>query len=441
MSKESRIFIWSITVALGGFLFGFDTAVISGAEQSIQQVWSLSDVAHGLAVAIALYGTVLGAMFGGIPADKIGRKKTLFWVAAIYLVSALGSALAPDQYTFMFFRVIGGIGVGASSVVAPMYISEIASSKNRGKLVALFQFNIVLGIVIAYISNYLLEGISENSWRWMLGVEAFPALVFLISIRFVPLSPRWLLVKKHDEQAARVVLHKIDPEVVEESIKSINESASKKSDDAFKLVMTGKYNLPMLLTFFVAFFNQMSGINAIIYYAPRILQMTGAGISSALLSTVGIGLVNLIFTIVGMILIDRSGRKMLMYIGSVGLISALGLVSYSFYNEVFNLVPLYLLGFIGFFAMSQGAAIWVFISEVFPNDVRAFGQSLGAFTHWFMAAIVANVFPFFVNTFEGGPIFLFFSLMMFLQLLFVAFLMPETKGFSLEELGKRFMKG
>lgn len=438
--KNKEVIIWSITVALGGFLFGFDTAVISGAEQAIQKLWKMDDFTHGLAVAIALYGTVIGALTGGIPANILGRRKTLFWIAVLYLISALGSALAPDQYTFMIFRFLGGLGVGASSVVAPMYISEVSPAGNRGKLVAMFQFNIVLGILIAYTTNYFIQGINADAWRWMVGVEAIPALFFLIFILRVPESPRWLIIKKGELDLARDIFRRIDPDQVENSMQAVlnsTEEEAKQKDHSF---LSSRYKFPIMLAFLVAFFNQMSGINAIIYYAPRIFGMTGLEQGSALLSTAGIGLVNLIFTMLGMFIIDKYGRRILMYIGSFGLILMLGLVSASFYTKVFGGVPVLLFGYIAFFAMSQGAVIWVFISEIFPNQVRAQGQSLGSFTHWIMAAIVANIFPFFVNKFDGGPIFLFFSFMMVLQLLFVWKIMPETKGVTLEELEKKILR-
>ncbi len=433
---KSYLFLSSIVAALGGFLFGFDTAVISGAEQFIQNLWQLSDVSHGLAVAIALYGTVIGAMLGGIPADKFGRKVTLIWVGVLYFVSALGSALAPEIYSFMFFRFIGGLGVGASSVAAPMYISEIAPANMRGRLVALFQFNVVLGIVIAYVSNYLLADIGENAWRWMLGVEAIPALIYTIMVVFVPQSPRWLIVKKNAVQKARAILIKIDPTTADAALTAIQESHRSKATIAKSGFFSKKYSFPIMLAVLFAFFNQMAGINAIIYYAPRIFAMTGVGADAALLSTTGVGVINLIFTMVGITLIDKFGRRTLMFIGSFGLIVTLGLVARAFFIESFGGVPVFLFVYIAFFALSQGAVIWVFISEIFPNEVRANGQSLGSFTHWIMAALVANVFPYFANVFGGGPVFLFFTIMMVLQLLFVWRLMPETKGKSLEELEK-----
>jgi len=434
--RHTQILFWSITVAMGGFLFGFDTAVISGAEQSIQELWQLDDFLHGLAVAIALYGTVLGAMLGGIPADQYGRKQTLFGIGILYLVSAIGSALATDVYTFMVFRFIGGLGVGASSVAAPMYISEISPADSRGRLVALFQFNVVLGIVIAYLSNYLVANIGEQAWRWMLGIEALPALAFVLLVRNVPKSPRWLLIKKGDTEQARAVLRLIDPGNEDSALDRI-QTADKVEATQKGNFFSKKYQLPITLAFLIAFFNQLSGINAIIYYAPRIFEEAALDASAALLSSVGVGVVNLIFTIVGMVLIDRMGRKTLMLIGSVGLIVALAAVSRAFFLAAFQGVPIYLFVYIAFFALSQGAVIWVFISEIFPNRVRAYGQSFGSFTHWILAAIVANVFPLFANLPQIGPgrIFAFFAGMMVFQLLFVLWMMPETKGKSLEELG------
>ena len=434
MFKNRYVFLSAIVAALGGFLFGFDTAVISGAEQSIQKLWGLDDVSHGMAVAIALYGTVIGALLGGLPANALGRKQTLFWVGILYLVSAIGSALAPDINSFMAFRFLGGLGVGASSVAGPMYISEIAPAKQRGRLTALYQFNVVTGILIAYISNYLLADIGEISWRWMLGVEAFPALLYSALVLFIPESPRWLMFKKGATDEARAILTKADPENVEESMVAIRQSISEKTSVPTVPFFSRKYMFPISLAFLIAFFNQMAGINAIIYYAPRIFEMTGLGTGSALLSTVGIGLINLTFTIVAVSLIDSFGRRMLMFIGSLGLIATLGLVSRSFYLDSYEGVPIYLFVYIAFFALSQGSVCWVFIAEVFPNKVRAQGQSLGSFTHWLMAAIIANIFPYFTNTFGGGLVFLFFTFMMILQLLWVWKIMPETKGKSLEQL-------
>jgi len=429
-----RLWFWSITVALGGFLFGFDTAVISGAEQTIQKVWDLSSVQHGFTVSIALIGTVFGALFGGIPSDRLGRQKTLFWIAVLYLISAVGSALATDWSIFLFFRFIGGLGVGASSVAAPMYISEIAPPESRGKLVAMFQFNIVFGILIAYMSNYLIEGIGENAWRWMLGVEGFPALAFLILVLFVPESPRWLILKRNDVSQARDILAQIDPERADEEVEDIlNTTLS--ADVKTEALFSQRYSTPVKLAILFAVFNQFSGINAIIYYAPRILEMTGLGTQTALLSTAGIGIVNFLATLLALSMIDRMGRRKLMLIGSFGLILTLGLVARAFFVQSFGIwVPIYLFVYIAFFAFSQGAVIWVFISEIFPNRVRASGQALGSFTHWIMAALIAFIFPIFTEALGGGLTFAIFSGMMVLQLLFVWKMMPETKGKSLEEL-------
>ncbi len=434
--QKYRVFFWSVTIALGGFLFGFDTAVISGAEQAIQKVWDLDVFEHGLTVSIALIGTVIGALFGGIPSDHFGRKKTLFWIAVFYLISALGSALATDWYTFLIFRFLGGLGVGASSVAAPMYISEIAPANDRGKLVALFQFNVVFGILIAYVSNYFLAGSGPTSWRWMLGVEAVPALVFLVLVLFVPRSPRWLIVKKGLVDEARRVLQLINPDKVEEALTSIIESRQEGQTGGNHIFKSSKYRNPIMLAVLFAMFNQLSGINAIIYYAPRIFEMTGLGEGASLLSTAGIGIVNFIFTLLALSFIDRVGRRKLMLIGSYGLILTLGLVAFAFYQEAFAgiLVPVLLFIYIAFFAFSQGAVIWVFISEIFPNKVRAAGQSIGSFTHWFMAAVIAFTFPAVTEALGGGNTFLIFTIMMVLQLVFVWKLMPETKGRSLEEI-------
>jgi len=432
--KFSRVVLWSITVALGGFLFGFDTAVISGAEQDIQLVWDLDSIQHGLTVSIALIGTVIGAMLGGIPSDRIGRKKTLFWIAVLYLISAVGSALAFDWTTFMIFRFLGGLGVGASSVTAPMYISEISPADRRGRLVALFQFNIVLGILIAYLSNYLLEGIGPIAWRWMLGVEAVPALIFLLMVLNVPESPRWLIIKKNDIETARKTLEVISGDQTDDLVDSIVASRHDKKEE--KQLFSSQYKIPIMLAVLFAVFNQVSGINVIIYYAPRIFEMTGLGKSSALLSTAGVGIFNFIFTLLALRLIDKIGRRKLMLVGSFGLIITLALVSFSFYTQSFSgyAVPIYLFIYIGFFAFSQGAVIWVFISEIFPNQVRANGQSLGSFTHWFMAALMAFTFPYITEKLGGGNTFMIFTIMMILQLLFVWKIMPETKGKSLEQL-------
>lgn len=444
MQSKNYVLFLSITAALGGFLFGFDTAVISGAERDIQKLWNLDDWSHGMAVAVALYGTVFGALFGGIPADKFGRKNSLIWIGVFYFVSAVGSALANDVNTFMFYRFLGGLGVGASSVVAPMYISEIAPAKRRGQLVALYQFNIVFGILMAYFSNYLIGTANLNeAWRWMLGVEAIPALIYSVLILKVPKSPRWLIAKKQDYEAAREILTRTDPEGVGEAMElAIAESKEIRGKISVSALFNSKFRKISFFAFLMAFFNQMSGINAIIYFAPRVFESAGISTEDALFSTIGIGVINLVATMLGLYLIDRIGRKMLMYIGSVGYIISLSLMAYSYFGGFIppQLLPYFVFGFIASHAIGQGSVIWVFIAEIFPNELRAFGQSLGSFTHWILAAVVANVFPYFANTYGAGNIFAFFALMMVLQLLWVFFRMPETKGKSLEEIQKELQK-
>jgi len=437
---QNKILIWSITAALAGFLFGFDTVVISGADKQLQALWNSTDAFHGSVVmAMALWGTVFGAMFGGFPTNRIGRKNTLIWIGVFYFVSAVGSAFANDPYTFAFFRFLGGIGVGASTVAAPAYVSEISPAKDRGRLVALYQFNIVLGILIAFLSNYLLRDIGENAWRWMVGVEAFPAFIYTLLIFTVPKSPRWL-ISKHRYQEAKKVLEIINPEGdVEALMKEIKTESE--SHIAGETIYMKKYRFPLMLAFLIAFFNQFSGINAFLYYAPRIFEEAGLGQSTAFLSSIGIGVTNLLFTVLGVFLIDRLGRKTLMYIGSIGYIISLGLVSAAFFLNWGGLaVPIFLFLFIASHAIGQGAIIWVFISEIFPNNLRASGQSFGTSTHWVLAAIIPSLVPILFSTIGAGVVFLVFTIMMVFQLLFVIFLMPETKGISLEELSKKLIR-
>ncbi|ATP55940.1 MFS transporter [Pedobacter ginsengisoli] len=437
--KKNSVLAWSVVVALGGFLFGFDTAVISGAEKSIQQYWNLSVFEHGLTISIALIGTVIGSLLGSRPSDHFGRKNTLYFVAVVYLLSSLGTALADNWYVFLVFRFIGGLGVGTSSVTAPIYISEISPADRRGRLVGLFQFNVVLGILISYLSNYLISQGGESSWRWMLGVQAVPSLVFLILIKFIPESPRWLILKKGATEKALEILKIINPLNSDKELAAIKASEIKlgESQKNSESLFSGQYSKPVIFAVLFAFFNQVSGINAIIYYAPRIFEMAGLGAHSSLLSTVGIGLINFAFTLLALNFIDKVGRRVLMIIGSFGLVASLFLVAFTFYTERFSgmAIPIYMMVFIAFFAFSQGAVIWVFISEIFPNQVRAKGQTLGSSTHWVMAALVAFYFPYFAETFGGAATFSFFGTMMVLQLLFVWRFMPETKGKSLESIG------
>lgn len=432
-----KLWNWSLTVALAGFLFGFDTVVISGANAPIKELWETSAWFHGVFImSMALWGTVLGSLAGGIPTKHFGRKNTLIWVGVLYLVSALGSGLATDPYMFSFFRFLGGVGVGASTVAAPTYISEISTAKSRGRLVALYQFNIVFGILVAFISNYLLSGIGgANDWRWMLGVEALPAALYCLLILGVPKSPRWLLVQKGDELNALKtlkLLHNNDNAALAEleMIKTHREETTRGIN-----VFSGKYNRSLTLAFLLAFFNQVSGINFILYYAPVILENAGFASSDSLLSSISIGGTNLLFTFVGLYLIDRMGRKSLMYIGSVGYIISLAMVAYGFKTEAnasFNLF--FILSFIASHAVGQGAVIWVFISEIFPNSVRAAGQAWGTGTHWVFAALITMLGEVVIESFPSWMIFAVFAAFMVLQLLFTHFMMPETKGISLEEL-------
>ena len=437
----NKILLWSIVVALAGFLFGFDTVVISGADKKLQALWGSSDMFHGTVVmAMALWGTVIGAMFGGIPTDKLGRKKTLIWIGVFYTVSALGSAMVNDPYTFAFFRFLGGLGVGASTIAAPAYVSEIAPPKDRGRLVALYQFNIVLGILIAFFSNYLLSNIGENAWRWMIGVEAIPAVIYTLLVFTVPRSPRWLLLKGRDNEATRTLKILYPDKNVDEVIAEIKASQATHVDSKETIFMK-KYRFPLTLAFLIAFFNQFSGINAFLYYAPRIFQEAGLGESTALLSSIGIGVTNLVFTLVGVALIDRLGRKPLMFIGSIGYIISLSLVAMAFFlNWEGMSVPIFLFIFIASHAIGQGAVIWVFISEIFPDHLRATGQSFGTSTHWILAAIIPSLVPFLFAEIGAGVVFAIFAFMMVLQLIFVIFMMPETKGVSLEELEKKLVK-
>jgi sugar porter (SP) family MFS transporter len=430
---------WSWAVAIAGFLFGFDTVVISGANEPIRNLWNTSSWFHGTFImSMALWGTVLGSLFGGRFIDKYGRKPILVVIGGLYLFSAVGSAIAWDPYSFSFFRFIGGIGVGASSVAAPAYISEISSSKNRGRLVALYQFNIVFGILMAFLSNFLLNDFGgEDDWRFMLGVEAIPAMIYTLFVLTIPESPRWLLSKKGDIDAASKILKELmNTRLLNETIEAIQSEIKSEGRGKVTNFFSKRFRFPILLAFLLAMFNQLSGINFILYYAPSILERAGFATSGSLLSSVSIGGVNLLFTFIGLYLIDRAGRRTLMYIGSIGYIVSLVLVAYGFYSDAsayFNLS--FILLFIASHAIGQGAVIWVFISEIFPNSVRGIGQSWGTGTHWVFAALITLLGPVLMEIYpEGYQIFIIFAICMIVQLLFTHFIMPETKGKSLEEL-------
>lgn len=435
----NKILIWSVTAALAGFLFGFDVVVISGADKKLQALWHSSDAFHGSVVmGMALWGTVIGAIFGGFPTNKFGRKNTLFVIGILYALSAIGSALSQDPYSFAFFRFLGGLGVGASTIAAPAYISEIAPANERGKLVSLYQFNIVLGILVAFLSNYLISGTSEEDWRWMLGVQVIPAVIYTLFVLSIPRSPRWLISQSRIEEAKKV-LKIINPD--EDPQVFINQIQANNAETPEENIFMKKYRFPLILAFLVAFFNQMSGINAFLYYAPRIFGEAGLGEKTALLSSIGIGITNMIFTIVGVSLIDKVGRRKLLYIGSIGYIVSLGLVTLAFFLNWSGIsIPIFLFLFIAAHAIGQGTVIWVFISEIFPNHLRASGQAFGSSTHWVLAAIIPSMIPFLFSTIGAGSVFLVFTIAMFFQLLFVIFMMPETKGISLEKLSQNLTK-
>lgn len=474
----------TIIAALGGLLFGFDTAVISGTTNALREVFQLSSFGLGFTVASALIGTIVGSMIAGRPADQWGRRAVLFIIAVLYFVSALGSALAWEWFSFLFFRFLGGIGVGAASVVAPMYIAEISPARYRGRLVAVTQFNIVLGILLAFFSNYVIARIDlgEMEWRWMFGVEAFPAAVFFLLLFLTPRSPRWLVSQGQLEEAASVLARMgTDSGSVTEEVSEIQKSLDLDHHSLNEPFFQQKYRTPILLAVAIAMFNQLSGINALMYYAPHIFRMSGAGEDAALLQAVAVGGINLIVTMFALAIIDHFGRRKLMIVGSVGYIISLATVAAAFYiyadefrtaRAAFDeldqaveaaggsatdavlqaqaavsqataasatggtVVLVGLLVFIAAHAFGQGAVIWVFISEIFPNRVRARGQALGSFTHWVMAAVISWTFPV-IADWSGGHTFAIYAAMMVLQLFWVLTVMPETKGIPLEQIQKK----
>jgi len=431
-----RLFLCSIVSALAGFLFGFDTVVISGAEKTIQTLWSLSPAVHGLAMGAALWGTVLGSLVGSWPTDRFGRKRTLLSIGVFFLIGSLWSASAHGVCSFMMARFLGGIAIGVSTVAAPLYISEISPANRRGLLAGMFQFNIVFGVLVAFFSNYLLSNIGENAWRWMLGVMAIPSIIYTLACFLIPESPRWLISHQGDREAGARVFQLIQPDASGEEIRvRVDEIVASSHDSAnTSRFWSVKLRTPILLAFLIAFFNQFSGINAVVYFAPRIFELTGLGHKAALLQSVGIGVTNLIFTFVGLWLIDRVGRRTLLFIGSFGYIASLGLCAAAFFSKTYVIVPACIFAFIASHAVGQGAVIWVFISEIFPNRHRAEGQSLGSSTHWIFAALITSFFPTVVTNFATGYVFLFFCFMMILQLIWVKTMVPETKGRTLEQL-------
>ncbi len=438
---KKHLYFATFVSALGGFLFGFDTAVISGTTRFITDTFHLTNVSLGFTVSIALMGTILGSLLVGKPCDVYGRNRMLTVTAVLYFICGVGCGLAPNWFVLLFSRFLGGLAVGAASVVAPMYIAEIAPAESRGRLVAVSQLNIVLGILAAFLSNTLLVGIGPDNWRWMFGVQAFPAAVFFTLIFFIPSSPRWL-VKQHRIEEAGEVLRKVGARdaagQLEEIVDSLKEEAGHEKPRLFQR----RYRFHIMAAVMLAVFNQLTGINVIMYYAPMIFEKTGLSTDAAVQQALVIGLTNFIFTIIAMSVIDRLGRKTLLLIGSVGMSAALALVGRAFYAQNFNGfgILIYLVAYIAFFAFSQGAVIWVFLSEIFPNRVRAQGQALGSFTHWIMNAIISFVFPTVLATLGGGNTFLFYSLMMVVQFFFVWKVLPETKGVSLEELERKLAR-
>jgi sugar porter (SP) family MFS transporter len=437
----------TLVAALGGFLFGFETAVISGAEKTIQALWSLSDFSLGFTVAASLIGTVIGSMIAGKPAQRYGRKKVLSVIAIMYLLSALGCSLTPTWILFIIFRMIGGVAVGASSVVGPMYISEISPAAVRGRLTGLFQLNIVIGILVAFLTNFAFLHIGADSWRWMVGVMVVPAGLFALLLRTIPESPRWLILNNRDEEAASIFSRTGEPDarsVISEEHALLSVEKVMVHHAPEENLFTAKFRKPILYAVLLAMFNQLSGINAILYYAPRIFEMAGFSQKSSFLPPIYVGFANLIFTFLGMSIIDKVGRKTLLITGAIGTAVFLALTAFAFHptdggtGAGNGYVIFYLIGFIAFFALSQGAVIWVFISEIFPNAVRSQGSSLGSFTHWIMAAIIAWTFPIIVHGSPSGGFysFIFFSCMMLVSLIFIWRVMPETKGRTLEQIQK-----
>ena len=445
MNLKPILLFSTIVAALGGFLFGFDTAVISGTTHWLESEFVLSKNGLGFTVASAILGTILGASSIGKPADIYGRKRILFFLAALYLLSALGTAFAWDWYSFLFFRFIGGIAVGGASVVSPMYISEISPTQYRGRLVAITQVNIVFGMLVAYFSNYVISSfeLGNLEWRWMFGVEAVPAALFFILLFFIPASPRWLMAMKREQEARDVLISCGSAEDIDVELQSIRQSLDLEHHSLSESFFSKKYSVPIMLAVMIAVFNQLSGINAVLYYAPHIFRMAGAGDGSALLQSVAVGGTFLIFTLLALPVIDRFGRKTLMICGSIGYIVSLSITAIAFYiygtdfDQLGGIVVLCsVLLFIAAHAFGQGTVIWVFISEVFPNRLRARGQALGAFTHWLMTFMISWTFPIIADM-SGGHTFTFYAVCMVGQLIWVLKVMPETKGVSLEEIQRR----
>jgi MFS transporter, SP family, arabinose:H+ symporter len=442
MTLNGTLLKSTAVAALGGLLFGFDTAVIAGATAPLTRYFGLSPAGLGLTVSIALWGTVAGALLAGFPGDRFGRRDSLRILALFYLVSALGCAFAPNWDALVIFRFIGGLAIGGSSVLGPMYIAEIAPAKWRGRLVGCFQFNIVAGILLAYFSNYLvgLGNFGAAEWRWKLGVSSLPAALFFVMLFLIPRSPRWL-VQKARASEAREVLQLIGEENVDAALNEMQAAVQLEKQYGQERLLSARNRLPLFLAVSIAMFNQLSGINAILYYLNDIFARAGFSKVSSDLQAVVIGATNLVFTILAMSIIDRAGRRTLLIIGSVGTAVCLAGVAAIFRSGTHEALLLwFLIGFIASFAFSQGAVIWVYISEVFPTAVRAKGQSLGSSAHWIMNALISWAFPIVAASAKAAP-FAFFSAMMVLQLLVVSFIYPETKNVSLEQMEKNLALG
>ena len=458
MTLRQTLILGAVVSAIGGFLFGFDTAVISGAEQHLEKIFvPASGLSawwakfwHGFLMASALIGTVVGSVVIGKPADRFGRRFVLFWIAVLYFISAFGTGLAWDWYSFVFFRFVGGLGIGAASVVCPMYIAEISPARYRGRLVALTQFNVVLGILCAFLSNYAIAAMAlgETEWRWMFGVAAIPSALFYLLLFLTPRSPRWLMAQGREDEA-RAVLNLVGVDEnsggVEIELRQIRDSLDLDRQNLNEPLFQRKYFTPIMMAFLIAAFNQLSGINAILYYSKRIFESAGFGAQAGLLNSVGLGIVNLVFTMIGVSLIDNIGRRKLMIIGSLGYLASLSLTAWAFFTQSTTagfselgskVVLISLLGFIAAHAIGSGTVIWVFIGEIFPNRVRARGQALGSFTHWIFAAVISQSFPLIAEK-SGAVAFLFYDVCMAIQLIWVLTKMPETKGIPLEEIQKR----
>jgi MFS transporter, SP family, arabinose:H+ symporter len=428
----------TVVAALGGLLFGFDTAVIAGTTSGLTFAYHLTKGSLGTTVASALLGTIFGAMLAGIPGDRLGRRNSLRWTAILYLASAVGAALGWNWYALLVFRFIGGLGIGASSVLGPMYVAEVSPARLRGRLVGFFQFNVVFGILLAYLSNYLvsLANLGGLEWRWQLGIAAFPSALFFLLLFTIPRSPRWLAEKGRVEEAKAVLKQTGEPEY-EKALQEIIESIGQQRGQASEPLFQKRHRFPIFLAISIAMFNQLAGINAILYYLNDIFSHAGFGKLSSGLQAVAVGATNLVFTMIGMAVIDKAGRKILLLIGAAGTAVCLGGVAAIFATAKHQQLLLWLLvSYIAFFALSQGAVIWVYLSEVFPTLVRAKGQSLGAFTHWAMNAAIAWTFPT-IAAISGAVPFLFFAVMMVVQFVVVLTFYPETKGFSLEEMQRR----